>query len=168
MRAGWLAMALAVGCVELLPGSDRADARSADAAITDVRGEEAAVAMDAPVAMDVVAEALPSLDADVVAPSDAPRDLPTDEAATDVYQCGQAGQSCCPPARTCAAMLVCAPPGTCQRCGAVGQPCCGGDTCPGGGVCSKGTCQPCGGMRQVCCGGMPPCMMGRCMMGRCM
>jgi len=54
-----------------------------------------------------------------------------------------------------------------SACGFVGEACCPGTPCPGGGVCSSGTCEACGGAGELCCPGAvcegaPECIDGRC------
>lgn len=72
--------------------------------------------------------------------------------------CGGKDEACClktPNGNTptCATSLTCEQ-GVC-RCGAPGQPCCGGmnGTCDGDLQCNSGTCGACGGVNQACCGG---------------
>src|SRR5205085_1227239 len=63
----------------------------------------------------------------------------------------QAGQICCD--GTCAsAGLQCNAGNTCESCGGVNEPCCGGQ-CSGTLVCSQNACQVCGVDQGPCCSG---------------
>lgn len=111
------ALLLVAGCVEFLPGGDRA----LDAAVV-----EAAV-----------------VDASVVDVRPADRGPATPDLGVDPPRCGGRNQSCCAADR-CNDGHVCvrADAATCQRCGANREPCCEGSRCEGERTCAaSGRCE---------------------------
>lgn len=71
------------------------------------------------------------------------------------YQCGGAGQICCPYNSPCNPGLACNANNICRTCGGNGNICCAGNTCSSGLVCTNGRCgsPSCGGAYQACCPG---------------
>lgn len=49
--------------------------------------------------------------------------------------------------------VILEPSGACEACGGPDQPCCPGETCNAGALCTDGGCQACGGPTQPCCEG---------------